>query len=616
MKTKIIITLIVLLISPFIVSGLIFAQGSEGAVNIIYPVDELGGCANQVACKEYCDNPENADACLAFAQKNGLMSKKEVKIAEQFLSGSLNGPGGCNNKETCETYCEDLNHIDECIAFAEENNFLPEKDLDEAKKVQVAIKNGITPPACGSKKACDTYCEDSNHMEECINFAMQAGFMQGKELEEAQKMLEALKRGVKPLPCKGKEACDEFCANPDNMEACINFASEAGFMSEEEKANSQKMLQALKKGVKPPACKGKEECDVYCSSEEHFEECVNFSIAAGMMSEEDATMARKTGGKGPGGCKGKEECEAFCNDPANQETCFTFGRDNGMISEEDLKKMEEGKQQTMDTINQADSETIKCLNDVLGSETVEKMKNGTAMLNREIGDKMSVCFMQNNGEMQPGSEGVQGAPCKSPEECQAFCESNQDRCENGMPKFNSRKEGNGPENFQSEPGQANPGGNMMPPQTGPGGCQSPEECEAFCQANPQTCGAPSGSTKQTPQGNQIMPPEGQIPQNQPCQGENCQNGPMPGQKPQQMQSRQEIQPSQQIPPGQNQGQSPPFSEELGGGDRMAPPGPQEVPLAPPINQTPPAEQQPTSLINPNYLVGSLINVLLSLILPR
>ena len=64
-----------------------------------------------------------------------------------------------------------------------------------------------------------------------------------------KKMLTAIKRGIKPPPCRGREACDEYCSNPDNMEMCMNFAIEAGFMDEQEKGESQKMLQALKKGL-------------------------------------------------------------------------------------------------------------------------------------------------------------------------------------------------------------------------------------------------------------------------------------------------------------------------------------------------------------------------------
>ncbi|MDP3758727.1 MAG: hypothetical protein Q8Q86_03335, partial [Candidatus Daviesbacteria bacterium] len=330
-----------LIISSAILIGQIFAQETVKAADIQYPVAELGNCKDESACRLYCDKPENTEVCIDFAEKNNLMSEEEIQLAKNFIAAGSKGPGGCTSKDSCEQYCNDINHIDACISFAEKNNLMSPTELEEARKVQAAIARGVKPPPCGNKKACDVYCEEPEHMEECITFGVEAGFIQGKELEDVQKMLQAIKRGVKPPPCKGKEACDEYCSTPENMEVCMNFAIEAGFMNEQEKADSQKMLQAIKKGVKPPNCKSKEQCDVYCSQDENFEECITFAEAAGFMTAEDATMARKTGGKGPGGCKGKDECESFCNNPDNQETCFNFAKDNGMIPEKDLRNMEQ-----------------------------------------------------------------------------------------------------------------------------------------------------------------------------------------------------------------------------------------------------------------------------------
>ncbi|MFH1392970.1 MAG: hypothetical protein ABIG73_01115 [Patescibacteria group bacterium] len=327
----------------FIVISLALAGSVAWAQNVQYPVKELGDCKDKSACKTYCDKSENAEACVNFAEENNLMSKEEIKVAKKFMAAGNKGPGGCNGKDNCENFCNDIANIDECVAFAEKNNLMSAGELDEAKKVQAAIRRGVKPPSCGNKKQCDIYCEESEHMEECIAFGIEAGFIQGKELEDVQKMLAAVKRGIKPPPCKGKEACDIYCSSPDNMEVCMNFAIEAGFMNESEKADSQKMLGALKKGVKPPNCRGKDECDAYCSQDQHFDECTKFAEAAGFMTSEEAVMARKTGGKGPGGCKGKDECEAFCNNPNNQETCFNFGKENGMIPEADLKKIEKDR---------------------------------------------------------------------------------------------------------------------------------------------------------------------------------------------------------------------------------------------------------------------------------
>jgi hypothetical protein len=540
MKTKIFISFIAVI---FLAAGLmvfaeeIFAQEID---NIQYPVAELGNCENKDVCKLYCDKPENVKVCVNFAEKNNLMPKEEIDMAKKFIAAGSKGPGGCKTKDTCEEYCNNISNIDECIAFAEKNDLLAPKELEEAKKVQAAIAKGINPPPCGNKKSCDAYCENQEHMEECITFAEAAGFLQGKELEDAQKMLSALKRGIKAPPCKGKDECDEYCSNPDNMELCMNFAMEAGFMEEQEKTDAQKMLQALKKGIKPPKCKNKEDCDVYCSQDEHFEECTNFAEAAGFMTAEEAEMARKTGGKGPGGCKGKDECEAFCNNPDNQETCFNFAKENGLISEQDLKQIEQGKQKFKESLDQAPSSVIECLNSEIGVDVMEKLKSGSAMPSQEIGDKMRVCFEKMGQPQEMGGPGEGGmmppagqtgpGNCKTAEECSAYCETHIEECAN----FQPAPAGEG------TPGNYSPQG--MP--TGPKGCQSPEECAAYCTSNPNECQNFSAPTQGTPGPNETNPnmpaPGGggtQGMENPPCPDGNCygpsfgQPGEQPGNQP-------------------------------------------------------------------------------------
>ncbi len=645
MKTKYFISIILSFITVglIILIGAVLAQETTSGANIQYPVEELSGCKNETDCRSYCDKPANLSACLDFAEKNNLMSEEEIRIAKNFVAAGAKGPGGCNGKEECEAFCDDIANIDECVSFAEKNNLMPPEELEEAKKVKAAIKRGVKPPPCGNKKACDVYCEESEHMEECVTFGIEAGFIQGKELEDVQKMLSAVKRGIKPPPCRGKEACDEYCSSPDNMEVCMNFAVEAGFMPEEEKANSQKMLQAIKKGAKPPKCRGKEECDTYCSQDDHFEECFQFAEAAGFMSPEEAAMARKTKGKGPGDCRGKEECETFCNNPDNQETCFNFAKENGMIPEEDLKRMEEGKQQFRETMTQMPQETADCLKSSVGEETFEKFKSGTAMPSREIGDKMRECFEKNmgpgpgpgpDGQGRPGPDGTmpqQAGPggCKNPEECKAYCESNPDQCQK----------------FQPGPGEINPGGQMMPQQAGPGGCKGPEECKVYCESNPDECKNFSDSNRQEnlrgPAGvegefkeqfkeqfekeferqvekkyNCSSPEECQQLQNRlapqiiprECEGENClQKTLLPGEQlPQNFQA----QPIEQQP---QQLQQPAPSETLPplpSTDTQIPP-PADIQTSPP----PPADTQsppPVSAAAPKSLLGSILNFFLSL----
>ena len=121
-----------ILVAGTITNSVVAQTDGQAALEISYPVAELGNCADKAACKTYCDEPANIDTCLSFAEKNNLMSK-------------------------------------------------------EAKKVKAAITKGIKPPACGGKEACDAYCSSSEHIEECVGFGEAAGIISKEDAERIRK---------------------------------------------------------------------------------------------------------------------------------------------------------------------------------------------------------------------------------------------------------------------------------------------------------------------------------------------------------------------------------------------------------------------------------------------
>lgn len=400
------------LVFLFVTLGVVFAfqAFALSKADIVFPVKELGGCTNEAGCKSYCSDSKNVEACVTFAEKYSLMSQSEIEHAKKFIKAGKKGPGGCNSKESCESYCNDISHMDECLLYAEKNGMMPQAELEEAKKVQAALKKGAElPGGCASKASCDTYCNDPNHMEECIIFAEAAGFMPAEERDEARKVLQAIKKGAKPPPCRGKRECDTYCMEPENLESCLSFAEVAGLIAPEELKEAKQFLSVIKKGVKPPKCRGRAECDEYCSQPGNLEECLVFAEAAGFMSSEEAAMARKTGGKGPGGCRGKEECERFCEDPENQDVCFQFAVEHDLLSEEDREQIEEGKAQFQEALDGASPEVLECLESNLGQGILEEIQAGTVMPNPGMGDVMRRCFEQfmggPGGGFGPGDEG-------------------------------------------------------------------------------------------------------------------------------------------------------------------------------------------------------------------
>lgn len=349
-----IMPIVIVAVSVFAAYTIVSAQPE----NITFPVAELGGCRNEAECGLYCDAPENISACVDFAEQNGLMDEEEAARARAFVAAGNRGPGGCTGQNECEGYCEDIRHIHECLAFAEEHDLMSPEELEEAKKVAAALASGAAlPGGCKNKSECDAYCGAPGNIEECLLFAERAGFLNGEELEEA--------RRVAPLIAAGQT---------------------------------------------PGGCTRKEKCEAYCSDEANINECAEFAIKAGFMSAEEAEMYRKTGGKGPGDCRGRESCEAYCNDPAHQEQCFNFAKEHGLISEEEMEMMKEGVGRIREGFEMAPDEVRQCFEERLGGDTVVKIASGDFMPSREMGDAIKGCFeefMPPPGEM-PGSEGLRG----------------------------------------------------------------------------------------------------------------------------------------------------------------------------------------------------------------
>ncbi len=154
-------------------------------------------------------------------------------------------------------------------------------------------------------------------------------------------------------------------------------------------------------------------------------------------------------------------------------------------------------------------EVYSCLEFLIGADTVAKFKSGEAMPPQEIGEVMRECFEKNIQTNMPPSGGGQGMPpgaggpggCTSPEECQAYCQSNPEACAGFGPPRGS-------------PMGAPPEG--MPPCEGEG-CGQPPAGDASSQyqqqyqeqqqsgPGPEAYGAPPEGMRDT------LPPEGMMP---------------------------------------------------------------------------------------------------------
>lgn len=323
--------------------------------NISYPIGELGSCKDKADCANFCSKSENMVACMNFAEKQGLLKGEDLRIskivAEKISKGQT--PGQCKDQDSCEKFCKGkVENIDACIAFAEELNILPESELAQAKNVAKAMKEGAKlPGSCKSKDECENYCEDGNHIDECLVFAEAANILPADELKEAKKV--------------------------------------AAF---------------LKNGETPGKCKSKKECDNYCKEEDHGDECLNFAEKAGFISKEEAEIARKVGGAGPGGCKGKDECEKYCEDENHADECANFAVEKGLVDDKTKGLMKNGIDQMKQSLDGMPAEVRsvveECLNSKIGRDKFQKILNKEVSPTKNQGESIQSCFAGIEAKMK------------------------------------------------------------------------------------------------------------------------------------------------------------------------------------------------------------------------
>ncbi len=263
-------------------------------------------------------------AVIMLASLNLAYASIEYPVAEL---------DNCKNQQACEAYCDVSNNIEACVNYAEKAGLMTSQEIAEARKIMPFLIGGTTPGSCKNQRECDAYCDNEANLNECIDFAVKAGMMDASEAEMAKKM-----GGKGPGGCK-REECKTYCEDESHIQECVDFAVQNGMMDASE-------AEIVKKtgGKGPGNCKGKEECDNFCKQPENMQTCIDFAVQYGMMTEEEAEMVKKSGGTSPGNCKSKEECDAFCSSEQGREVCLEWSKEHGMISDEEYQKTKQGNQ--------------------------------------------------------------------------------------------------------------------------------------------------------------------------------------------------------------------------------------------------------------------------------
>ncbi len=485
------------------------------------PTTGPGGCTSKEACDAYCEDPANHLQCTDFAVEHGYLSEEEA--AKARILATTGGPGGCATGEECEAFCQDPANTQACVDFAKEHGFISEAELqriETQREVMADIRQG--PGGCTSENECRTYCADPSHADACIEFATKNGLM----TDEDAKRLKVLVAGG-PGGCKSESECRAYCEDPTRGSECIDYAVKNGFMTEAEAALARKLLAT----TGPGGCQGIA-CRAYCEDPSHVEECLGFAEKEGLLSGQELAQAKKfvkimSEGGGPGGCKGPQECKAHCDNPSNQQACFDFAKGQGLISPEDQPKFEAGlkiRQKMAESGGpggcRTDDECRVYCTDPAHVEECVAFGAAHGGLSEEETRRMLQEFASGRfdarGEFGPPAD-IARFEAQAMKEFEKFRQLEEQFRSGGPGAFPGGPGGGFPPTFPSGSGPGGPAAGAG--FAGPGGCTSPAECIKYCTEHFSECqsfqppgSVPSGFPGQpVPPGALPPPPGGSLP---------------------------------------------------------------------------------------------------------
>ena len=271
----------------------------------------------------------------------------------------------------------------------------------EMRQILAAKDSGVPFPGnCNTRYQCLQYCEAPENTLECVNFAEAAGFIGEEEATQARKYVPLILQGVTPGQCDTKEQCESYCEDPANSLECMEFAVKYDVLPADELEILKKILPFMRAGTMPGGCRTKDECESYCSDEDNFGECADIGVALGLVSQEEAEIIKKSGGKGPGGCRSKEACEDFCSKTENQKECTDFAVSIGLITEQEAE-MSRSAEDMGQCFAEADENIISCFVTNLGTDVFEQMMAGKIPYDLAILEKLGkakACVKQYSEE--------------------------------------------------------------------------------------------------------------------------------------------------------------------------------------------------------------------------
>ena len=258
---------------------------------------------------------------------------------------------------------------------------------------------------CRDAKECSLYCQIPENKAPCWSYGT---YKLGTNVlgvtsmgeEEKRLMVQKAKQYSVTFPiedlgnCAGPQECRDFCEQPTNQQACMDFAKKKGFQKEMERPDGmdpKKRDDLIEKAKTELGCTSMESCSQVCETDRS--RCEAFARKHGVYqeppsqgrysAEEKQKLMQKA--QSELGCTSMESCKTACE--KNPERCMVFAKKHGLERPEPRERQEKTE----------------------GQEEVET-ENRT----------------QN--ESQQPSSGVSPSGCRTEKECKNWCNDHPDKC--------------------------------------------------------------------------------------------------------------------------------------------------------------------------------------------
>lgn len=182
-------------------------QSATTKTKIMFPVAELGNCADLKSCKVYCEDITHKDACITFSKKKGFYKEPPVDEKKLTILNAAKTDLGCTSPDTCHALCALPKNATKCRAFGEKYHVVVIQRTAQEKE-NPTLKKAKEILGCTSAETCKQLCHDETNHEKCSQFAKQSGIPGGRKVSG-------------PGGCDSAESCKTFCQN--HPAECLQF---------------------------------------------------------------------------------------------------------------------------------------------------------------------------------------------------------------------------------------------------------------------------------------------------------------------------------------------------------------------------------------------------------